>query len=168
MAMGMGRAFKAGTGDASNNKKYKTQPIVAKKFREINGRRILCESIGYVEMLEMNAELKQAEAEDVGYRITSVQERELPPAPRAVDEQKSMQLASAPVQSGGVVLDYVFTGSYDYLAFYSGNTYLVGGGLSTDGNTYFHGGAVMKYLPGAGITLSGTVYCYSTAETRRS
>ncbi|MCF7668581.1 MAG: hypothetical protein K9N48_02270 [Verrucomicrobia bacterium] len=164
MTMGMGRAFKAaGNGKAKGRR---TKPIVSKKWRKIRGRNILCESIGYVEMLEMNAELKQAEAEDGELRITSVQERELPPAPRAVDEQRSMQLASAPVQSGGVVVDYVFTGSYDYLAFYSGHTYLVGGTLSTDGPTYFHEGTVIKYLPDAQITLSGTVYCYSTADNK--
>lgn len=143
MRMILGKAF-----EIAPNARTKTP--VAKRWREVDGRKILIESVEY-ELLRPS--LEQLPAGEVRRQAKSTHQL---PDPRTQSlASKPIEIAQAIYNPTGVVIDYVLVYDQSNYTFLSGETYLVSGPVQLSNTTTFQSGAVIKYTPGAYIILGG-------------
>ncbi len=170
-AIGPGRAFSIGDGVGGQK-----EPLVSKRWEEIEGRKVLFEQVEWNGLELLLAELpKHANAgglRDRTKRVASF-ERLLPQRPKVArstasysSETKGGLVASvkSPVvkQSKGVVIDWELVQSQANLTFKGDTTYLVMGPVNLTGITTIEGGSVVKYTNAIAtpkISVTGTIKC---------
>ena len=92
--------------------------------------------------------------------------KNLPPLPKLAKlAQKGLKLASAPLRTKGLVLDYSLeNGSITNLTFQGDTTYFITGNVNLYGTTTIEGGTVVKYTNSSPeLTIYGPVNCEATA-----
>jgi hypothetical protein len=153
MRMGQGRAFSLKTNQG------KSGVGVAKSWTQLEGRDLLVEE---VPVKELEEELK-ALPQSAGARMKAPQKAGqaaskqivLPGAPLSQPGTNQMQLAMGPMDSKGVVVDWVLTidvEETDY-RFQTDYTYYISDTVNLRGTTVFEGGTVLKYAQGASLNV---------------
>jgi hypothetical protein len=151
MQMVNGRAFRTRQQTANADQKSHQ---VGKRWVEIGGRRLLVESVEY-EMIEKElSAMNFIPAQPGGVKLQASQQRLLPnPLLEPLDE--GMLMAAKAYDADGLVIDYILVTSMPSLSLGNLDTYLVEGWVTVSQSLTIYDGAVVKYAPGAKITVSG-------------
>jgi hypothetical protein len=164
MTMYLGRAFTTEAGKRGG-------VPVAKRLVKIEDRTVLTEAVEWRDVEANFAKLPRQAA--TGSRLKSVvagqrelprkvvtEEPERPSFEARVTRAGQPRLAMLPRRGTGpegFVLDYELIQSAEEFTFQSGQTYYVADYVVIDGVATFEAGAVIKYAPGAQLSIAGTV-----------
>jgi len=166
MAMYLGRAF------SSDSSKRSGIPV-AKRLLNLEGRTVLSEAVEWRDVVARLNELPRQAGTLSTTNRQAAYKRELPERAAASRELPSFEsrLAKAATSSKpaiaslrlgttvshGFVLDYELVDSAEAFTFESGQTYLVEGEVVLDGMATFESNVVIKFAPGATLTIAGSV-----------
>jgi hypothetical protein len=151
MQMMQGRAFSADSADADAET---TGVPVEKHWLVVEGRQVLFERVWLPEIAPL-IEALPVQRYSLPDQV-AVEGRPIPPQAVAIPEQaEPMLLAGGPSKSPGLVLDYTLVISYGNWTFMSGPTYVVNNWVTCSYKTHIHNGAIIKFAPDSGMTITG-------------
>jgi len=159
MKMIPGRAFLLGS-DA-----HEGGALVSKSWVRLEGRQFLVEEVPVEALANELAQLPGPQAASIKSKGNSalhiVSAKRLLPAQRLTKKNplgQFKQVAQAPTQVRGLVLDYVTMATQTNYTFRGDTTYYISGTVNLYGTNTFEGGAVLKYASNASATV--TIYAF--------
>jgi streptogramin lyase len=153
MQLVQGHAFSVESADSGGLSGGAGVPV-EKSWLVIEGRQVLLESVrlpGIAPFLgplpiQRNSWLQQAAGDS---------RRILPAVSPVPQEAEPMLLAADRTGPPGLVIDYILAVSSSSVNFYSGPTWVVNNWITVSYTTQIQPGAIIKFAPGSGITVSG-------------
>jgi hypothetical protein len=133
---------------------------VAKRWLKMERRDVLVEQVDYTALEPELARLPKAAAGKSRGKRQAAAHRcwpEVPPEPPS--GKAPMKLLAAAPAGAGLVVDYQIVSAADNFWFLSGTTYYLSGALRLQGTTVIQSGAILKYAPGASLSLNGSLIC---------
>jgi len=163
LKMGHGRAFAI---NATNTTATVSRASVYKRWLHLGNRTFLIEELPLKHLAKELAALPQTASvtKPAAVKLASAA-RQFPPTHEIKADARLMLAAANPAKEPGVVLDYYLTlSSYSSdFSFDPFNTYYVSDFVDFEGATTvtISGDAIIKFADGAGLDISGTLYCWA-------
>jgi fibronectin type 3 domain-containing protein len=137
---------------------------VAKRWLQMDGRQMLVEAVEYGALQELLATLPAVNGEAVSEkpRQQAATQRVWPHSRQTTPDpaqRSAIQLAQAPYNPRGVVLDFYLMNAANDLTFENGKTYHITGDLHLRGTTVIEKNAILKFAPGASLMIEGKLRC---------